>query len=155
MSSYYTNNGSLYIKNEFAEECVNLLKEKLGCDEDYGDSNIDWSEDNKSGIAEIILEEVDGDITDDIQTIADVFKERGIEISGDIEYYGSNDGHIVVRNNVVRDYDDEDYGANDALEGNTIGLELKGKLLCELENFNGNNSIEAMKKLINEAKTAN
>ena len=152
MGAYFINNGYLCIKNEFAEECVNLLKKEIGYDED--DDCIDWIEDRQSGISEITFEDVDGDIGEDIQKVADLFKERGIEVYGSIEYYGSNDGHTVIKDNVVRDYDNEDYGANESLKGNQIGLELKEKLLNELENFNGKYSIEILKKMINEATTA-
>ena len=138
------NFGTLYIGEKYKKELFDLMVKEYGNDCIFCD-NYD---------SEINVREVYGDMCSGLQKIANYFKEKGVTLNGTIIYYGEWDGYTVVKNNVVRDYDHEEYGANSALEGNSIGLELKEKLLFELENFKGNNSIETMKKLINEAKTA-
>ena len=111
-------------------------------------------DDNVTGITEIHLSECDGNIDDDLDSICKYFSERGVVINGEFEYWGDYDGKIVINNNCVKSYDYEEYGANEVLKGNSIGMKLKEKLLNELENFNGKYSIEIMKKMINEAATA-
>lgn len=143
---YLMNDGSMYVNTKYANELFDMCKEIC--------EDIDRMDDNVTGITEIHLSECDGDIDDELDDICRYFSERGVIINGEFEYWGDYDGKIVIENNCVRSYDDEEYGANEILKGNSIGLELKEKLLNELDNFNGNESIEYMKKMINEAATA-
>lgn len=143
---YLMNDGSMYINTKYANELFDMCKEIC--------EDVDRMDDNVTGITEIHLSECDGNIDDDLDSICKYFSERRVVINGEFEYWGDYDGKIVINNNCVKSYDYEEYGANEVLKGNSIGMKLKEKLLNELENFNGKYSIEIMKKMINEAATA-
>lgn len=143
---YLMNDGSVYVDTKYANELVNMCRELC--------EDVDRMDNAVTGVTEIHLSECDGYIDDDLDSICEYFSERGVVINGEFEYWGDYDGKIVIENNCVKSYDDEEYGANEALKGNSIGLELKEKLLNELKNFKGKDSIELMTKLINETITA-
>ena len=143
---YLMNDGSVYIDTKYANELVDMCRELC--------EDVDRMDNSITGVTEIHLSECSGFIDDDLVDICNHFSKMGVVINGDFEYWGDYDGKIVINNNCVKSYDYEEYGANEVLKGNSIGMKLKEKLLNELENFNGKYSIEIMKKMINEATTA-
>lgn len=149
---YLENDGFINVKGEEAtEQFLSILKKWKDFDnaveEDYRDN----------GTVSYTFSDVSGDIEDDLNALAKECLEQGIELYGEISYYGDLDGMYVIENGKCGCFDLQTFGVKVALQNNTIiSPKLKLELLSLLEQAfiqdkdHSNISIEQAIALLNE-----
>lgn len=87
-----TNQGIISVPEANKENLINALN-SIGMETSEADI---WIEDGK---AETSIEDVYGDIEDELYKLANSFITLGISIELEVDYYGDNNGKYVVENN--------------------------------------------------------
>lgn len=148
---YLENDGFINVKEEVIEQFLSILKKWKDFDnaveEDY----------RENGTVAYTFSDVCGDIEDDLNALANECLEQGIELYGEISYYGDLDGMYVIENGECRCFDIQTFGVKSALQNNIIiSPELKQQLLFLLEHAfkqdreHSNTYIEQAIALLNE-----
>lgn len=120
--------------------------------EDYGEE--DCGEDDTVSFT---FSEILGNVKSDLNVLAKEYLDQGIELYGEISYYGDLDGMYVIENGGCRCFDIQTFGVKSALQNNIIiSPELKQQLLFLLEHAfkqdreHSNTYIEQAIALLNE-----
>ena len=118
---YICNNATITFDGRIPAEVANQLNADYG---EVGTFDID-----KNGASVLYIEEVCGDISDELNAIVDTLRPYGIKpcVGECNRYYGDYDGYDVFDGAAFISMDDEDYGAwlNEQAHAETVAVAKK------------------------------